>query len=120
MSDEFKRSLKRESIKIWCTPEEKENVRARAEATGAKSVSDYLLTLGLNSVPDEYESAREIGEGPLLNAEVYGRLFGMIEALEQRHDAETPLVKDAIKLIHEVRRDIAINRQPKNLEQDLI
>lgn len=117
MSDDFKRSPKREHIKVWCTVEDKARVRAVAEATGAKSVSDFLLTLGLNGANDEF-AGRRGGEGPLLNARVYERLFGMIEALEQRPDADITLVKDAVEMIHEVRRDIAINRLRQGTEQD--
>ena len=119
MDDDDKRLLKREHIKVWCTTEEKKNVKSRSEATGAKSVSDYLLMLGLNGLTDDYGSAREKAEGPLLNARVYGRLFGMIEALEQRPDAEITVVRDAIELIHEVRRDIAINRLRNGFERDV-
>lgn len=120
MSDTSKRSPKREQhIKVWCTADQKERVLSNAQRNGAKSTSEYLLTLGLNGVTDEYSSARRKADGPLLNAKVYLKLFHMIEALQQRPDAGTKLVEEAIALIHEVRRDIAINRLRHNAEREV-
>lgn len=118
MSNTRKRSPKREHIKVWCTADQKARVLSNAQRNGAKSTSEYLLTLGLNGLTEEYSSARRKEDGPLLNAEVYLKLFNMIEALQQRPDAGTELVEEAIALIHEVRRDIAINRLRHNAERE--
>ena len=111
MSEILKREVRSEFIKLRCTPREKETIQKNASSSGASTVSDYLLTLGLESHAQEYSSARRKADGILVSAEVYLNLFEMIEALQLRPDADVTLVKEAIVLIQQVRREIILNRQ---------
>jgi uncharacterized protein (DUF1778 family) len=111
MSEILKREVRSEFIKLRCTPREKETIQNHAASCGASTVSDYLLTLGLESNTQEYSSARRKANGILLSAEVYSKLFEIIEALQLRPDADIALVRETIALVHEVRREIVLYRQ---------
>lgn len=117
MGESLKKELRSEYIKLRCTPHEKEMIQNRAATCGALSVSEFLLTLGLDGHTQEYSSARRNADGALLTAEIYKKLFEMIDTLKRRPDSDNELLKEAIALIHEVRRDITINRLRTSVER---
>lgn len=117
-----KREGKTASIEITCTPSQKTAIKARSQSVGAKSVSEYLLTIALKGNVDDYGFMRRKADGPLVNAATYQRLGEMIELLETRicatskdslfsasPDAQS-LLQELIEQIHETRREIALNR----------
>ena len=104
-----KAHTKTASIEITCSPEEKEQLRQNATHAGT-SVSRYLVTLGLNGNTTDYGTLRRKADGALVNAELYQRLGEMVTALQASPDYSWSLVQEAIDLIHELRREIALSR----------
>lgn len=120
---DVKRSRKTECIKIRCTPDEKESIQRGADLAGADSVSEYALTLLLGGNSEKYGFMRHKADGPLLNAAVYGRLGEMVERLQEEPGdavklASEAMILETIELMHEIRRDIAINRLRHSFEQN--
>ncbi len=112
-----KRTNKEVSIEIRCTASQKKAIQANAQKLGAKSMSEYLLTLGLEGLTKDYDSMRRKADGALLNAATYELLGTLSADLKARPDSELQVVQDAISLIHETRREIAFKRFENAVEQ---
>ena len=105
-----KPELKETYIRVLCTDRQKQLAQAKARAAGARSLSEYALTMMLEGNTDEYGTVRRKADGALVNAELYQRLGEMVAALQASPDYSWSLVQEAIDLIHELRREIALSR----------
>lgn len=112
-----KRELKDTFVKIPCTASQKERIQVNAEAAGAKSVAQYGLTLMLAGDTDEFGSMRRKAEGALLNGDTYRLLRDIRDLLKARPDSDSELVQQAIDVVNEVGRDIALHRLAREAER---
>lgn len=109
---------KTQLIRIACTPAQKNALKAKAKEGKARSLSEYLLTLGLEGRTEEFGFMRRKAEGALVNAMTYARLTEMLQVL-QSHSGDTALVSEAIALLEEVRREIVLARLTQRVEEVL-
>lgn len=112
-----KRELKNTFVKIPCTPTQKQRIQANAQAAKAKSVAEYGLTLMLAGDTEEFGSMRRKAEGALVNGDTYRLLREIRDLLKARPDSDSDLVQQAIEVVCETGRDIALHRLTQAAEK---
>jgi HPt (histidine-containing phosphotransfer) domain-containing protein len=105
-----KKKTKDTHFKVLCTVEQRERAHTIAKSAGAASLSEYALTLILEGNTEKYGTSRRKAEGPLINAQLYYRLGEMVDALKATPSNCCDLVQEAIAFLHEIRREIVLNR----------
>lgn len=116
------REAKSEILKLRISPSQKQQIKQNAKAAGA-SMSLYLLTLGLEGGTAEFGTQRRKAEGSLVNAKLYsdlGRLLGLFNQRQKTINLALKIgyqppgdkgeVAEAMALLHQIRREIALKR----------
>ena len=114
-----KRSKREAFLYIACTRAQKERIKQNAKKAGAKTLTEYALTLLLKGDTEEFGFLRRKADGALVTADVYRQMGNIAERLKSEPSLDAALVREAISVANEVRRDIALNRLAKQVEQSM-
>lgn len=112
-----KRSTNKTYIMVRCSPSQKRTIEEKAKTVGARSVNEYTLTVLLEGETEEYGTLRRKAEGALVNSQTYHQLIQLNQALRDRSDSDTQLVREAIALIEQVGREVVLARLANKVEQ---
>ena len=112
-----KRSKREAFLYIACTHDQKERIKENAKKAGAKSLTEYALTLLLKGDTEEFGFLRRKADGALVSADVYRQMRDIAERLKSEPSLDEALVREAISMATEVRRDIALSRLANQVEK---
>lgn len=123
------RERKTNTLKIRLTPEQKERIEEKASIAGV-SVSRWVLVQSLKGNTGEFGLQRRKAEGALVNARLYadlGRLLGLFNqrqkainsalAMGSQPPGDLGEVTDAIALLHQIRKEVALQRLEHTFNQ---
>ena len=123
------RERKTNTLKIRLTPDQKERIQEKASLAGV-SVSRWVLVQSLKGNTGEFGLQRRKAEGPLINARLYadlGRLLGLFNQRQKSINSALAMgspppgdqgeVADAIALLHQIRKEIALQRLENTFNQ---
>ncbi len=114
-----KRAKREAFLYIACTREQKARIQDNAKKAGAKSLTEYALTLLLKGDTEEFGFLRRKADGALVTADVYRQMRDIAERLKSETHLDEELVREAIAIADEVRRDIALSRLANQIEQSM-
>ena len=123
------RERKTNTLKIRLTPDQKERIEEKASIAGV-SVSRWVLVQSLKGNTGEFGLQRRKAEGALVNARLYadlGRLLGLFNQRQKAINSALAMgsappgdqgeVADAIALLHQIRKEIALQRLEHTFNQ---
>lgn len=113
----LKRATDETYIKVRCSPSQKSRIEEKVKQVAAKSMNEYCLTVLLEGDTEEYGTLRRKAEGPLVNSQTYHQLIQLNQALRERQDFDTQLLRDAIALVKQVGREIVLARLENKIDQ---
>ena len=112
-----KRAKREAFLYIACTRDQKARIQDNAKKAGAKSLTEYALTLLLKGDTEEFGFLRRKADGALVTADVYRQMRDIAERLKSDTSLDAGLVREAIQVADEVRRDIALSRLTREVEK---
>lgn len=123
------RERKTSTLKLRLTPDQKERIEEKASLAGV-SVSRWVLVQSLKGNTGEFGLQRRKAEGALVNARLYadlGRLLGLFNQRQKAINSALAMgspppgdqgeVKDAIALLHQIRKEVALQRLEHTFNQ---
>jgi hypothetical protein len=123
------RERKTNTLKIRLTLNQKQKIQENASIAGV-SVSRWVLVQSLKGNTGEFGLQRRKAEGPLINARLYadlGRLLGLFNQRQKAINSALAMgsappgdqgeVADAIALLHQIRKEIALQRLENTFNQ---
>ena len=114
-----KRATREAFLHIACTQAQKERIKHNAKQAGAKSLTEYALTLLLKGDTEEFGFLRRKADGALVTADVYRQLRDIAQRLKSKPDMDEDLLREAIAIVSAVGRDIALARLANQVEQSM-
>ena len=106
-------------IHIACTHTQKEHIKENAKKVGAKSITEYILTLGLKGNTKEFRFMRRKADELLVTADTYRQLRDIVKILKTNPNADEKLIKETLKVIRKVGKGITLNRLKNDIENSL-
>lgn len=123
------RERKTSTLKLRLTPDQKERIEEKASLAGV-SVSRWVLVQSLKGSTGEFGLQRRKAEGALVNARLYadlGRLLGLFNQRQKSINSALAMgspppgdlgeVADAIALLHQIRKEVALQRLEHTFNQ---
>lgn len=123
------RERKTSTLKLRLTPDQKERIEEKASLAGV-SVSRWVLVQSLKGNTGEFGLQRRKAEGALVNARLYadlGRLLGLFNQRQKAINSALAMgspppgdqgeVADAIALLHQIRKEVALQRLENTFNQ---
>jgi hypothetical protein len=123
------RERKTSTLKLRLTPDQKERIEEKASLAGV-SVSRWVLVQSLKGNTGEFGLQRRKAEGALVNARLYadlGRLLGLFNQRQKAINSALAMgspppgdqgeVTDAIALLHQIRKEVALQRLEHTFNQ---
>lgn len=123
------RERKTSTLKLRLTPDQKERIEEKASLAGV-SVSRWVLVQSLKGSTGEFGLQRRKAEGALVNARLYadlGRLLGLFNQRQKSINSALAMgspppgdqgeVGDAIALLHQIRKEVALQRLEHTFNQ---
>ena len=114
-----KRAVREAFLHIACTQAQKERIKHNAKQAGAKSLTEYALTLLLKGDTEEFGFLRRKADGALVTADVYRRLRDIGQRLKTSPEVDEALLRETIRVVTEVGRDIALSRLANEVEKSM-
>ena len=114
-----KRAKREAFLYIACTREQKARIKENAKRAGAKSLTEYALTLLLKGDTEEFGFLRRKADGALVTADVYRQLRVIAERLKTSSEMDETLLSEAVAIVTEARRDIALSRLENQVEKQM-
>ena len=114
-----KRSVREAFLHIACTQAQKARIKENAKKAGAKSLTEYALTLLLKGDTEEFGFLRRKADGALVTADVYRQLRDIAQRLKASPEVDEAILKEAITIVTEVGKDIALSRLAKQFERQI-
>ena len=114
-----KRSHREAFLHIACTHDQKERIKKNAKQDGAKSITEYILTLALKGDTEEFGFMRRKADGALVTADVYYLLTEIAQQLKTKPTPNEELTQEAIRVVREVGKDITMHRLKQEIERSL-
>lgn len=123
------RERKTNTLKLRLTLNQKKQIQEKASLAGV-SVSRWVLVQSLKGNTGEFGLQRRKAEGALINARLYadlGRMLGLFNqrqksinsalAMGSQPPGDMGEVRDAIALLHQIRKEIALQRLENTFNQ---
>ncbi len=117
------------TIKLRLTCNQKQRIKENADVAGV-TMSRWILVQALRGSTGEFGLQRRKAEGALVNARLYadlGRLLGLFNqrqksintalAMGSQPPGDLGEVKDAIALLHQIRKEVALQRLENTFNQ---
>ena len=114
-----KRAHREAFIHIACTHSQKEQIKENAKKEGAKSLTEYALTMLLKGNTEEFGFLRRKADGALVTADVYRQLRDIAKILKTTPTSDKALLEENLRVIREVGKEIAMNRLKQEIERSL-
>lgn len=112
--------LKREAfLSIACTHAQKARIKQNAQKAGARTLTEYALTLLLKGDTEEFGFLRRKADGALVTADVYRQLRAISERLNAEPTLTNALLQETLQVVTDARRDIALSRVAQQVEISL-
>ena len=105
-----KRANREAFLHIACTHSQKEQIKANAKKAGAKSLTEYVLTLALKGNTEEFGFMRRKADGALINADTYRQLRDIAKILKTNPNGDEKLIQEALQVIQKIGKEIVLNR----------
>ena len=112
-----KRAKREAFLYIACTRDQKARIQENAKKAGAKTLTEYALTLLLKGDTEEFGFLRRKADGALVTADVYRQMRDIAERIKSEPRLDEALVREAISMATEIRRDIALSRLANQVER---
>ena len=112
-----KRAHREAFLHIACTHTQKERIKENAKKAGAKSLTEYALTMLLKGNTEEFGFMRRKADGALVTADVYYLLTEMVQQLKTKPTINEELTKEAIKVVRQVGKEITMHRLKQEIER---
>lgn len=123
------RERKTNTLKLRLTKSQKERIKENADVAGV-TMSRWILVQALRGNTGEFGLQRRKAEGALLNARLYadlGRLLGLFNQRQKAINSALAMgsnppgdqgeVAAAIALLHQIRKEIALQRLENTFNQ---
>ena len=114
-----KRTHREAFLHIACTHDQKERIKENAKKAGAKSITEYILTIGLKGDTEEFGFMKRKADGALVAADVYYLLTEIGHQLKTKPTPNEELTQEAIRVVREVGKEITMNRLKQQIEKSL-
>ena len=114
-----KRAHREAFLHIACTHSQKERIKENAKKEGAKSLTEYALTMLLKGNTEEFGFLRRKADGALVTADVYRQLRDIARILKTTQTPDKALLEENLRVIREVGKEIAMNRLKQDIERSL-
>jgi len=114
-----KRARREAFLHIACTQAQKERIKENAKKAGAKSITEYALTMLLKGDTEEFGFMRRKADGALVTADVYYRLTEIAQELKTKPTPNEELTQEAIRVVREVGKEITMHRLKQEIERSL-
>ena len=114
-----KRAHREAFLHIACTHRQKERIKENAKKAGAKSITEYILTIGLKGDNEEFGFMKRKADGALVTADVYRQLRDIAKLLKNIPTTDKELLEENLRLIREVAKEITMNRLKQQIEKSL-
>ncbi len=114
-----KRAHREAFLHIACTHAQKERIKENAKKTGAKSLTEYALTMLLKGDTEEFGFMRRKADGALITADVYYLLTEIAQQLKTKPTTNEELTQEAIRVVRQVGKEMTMHRLKQGIERSL-